>query len=295
MKDARDLAERVADLAREEEMAADPRWQALAAGTISEADRAELLALAERSPEARRAYEIFQPFGPDLTDEIVDRLGPKIAAVKGNSRAPPAPSGSPEVVPIRPRRAPWSTGLLLAACFAAIAGASYLVLLPSAPERIAAYTKDVRGERAQRGTSRDEDAPVRLGPGAPFEMKLSPARPVNGSIGVAAALRSGGSLRRWEPPVVISPDGVVTIKGPREALFAGVPAGEWELLVALGRPSALPATPEALAAAATPEALTATKAGDQPRVLHVFLVPLSLYDKHSRLDPSAREQPRLAR
>ena len=57
-----DLLKELARVARERrEKAPDERYDGLAAGTLSDADRAELERLAQGTPEAAEAHEAFRP------------------------------------------------------------------------------------------------------------------------------------------------------------------------------------------------------------------------------------------
>ena len=80
-------------------------------------------------------------------------------------------------------------------------------------------------------------------PGATFEMVLRPASPVEGAIGARAFLLRGSEVRPWNPPSSVGLDGSVHIGGPADTLFAGIPAGAWEVAVAVGRPEVLPSAP----------------------------------------------------
>jgi len=84
---------------------------------------------------------------------------------------------------------------------------------------------------------------VALGPGTAFEMVLRPASPVRGAIGARAFLLRGNDVRPWDAPSSVGLDGSVRIAGPVDVLFAGVPAGKWEIAVAVGRPEVLPTAP----------------------------------------------------
>src|SRR5215210_8874971 len=72
------LLRELGHLAKEEEGAEkarlDERWDRLAAGTLTTEEEAELLALAETSPEAREAYEAFRPLGPEFQARVVEKI-----------------------------------------------------------------------------------------------------------------------------------------------------------------------------------------------------------------------------
>lgn len=88
-----------------------------------------------------------------------------------------------------------------------------------------------------------DGGPAVLRPGAQFDMEVAPAAPVSGAVGAHAFLVQDGTVRPWEPPIDVAKDGSVHIEGPVDRLFAGVPAGEWEVSLAVGRPETLPTAP----------------------------------------------------
>ncbi len=98
----------------------------------------------------------------------------------------------------------------------------------------------VRAGATDGGTEGGEFA---VRPGATFEMVLRPASPVEGAIGARAFLLRGSEVRPWNPPSSVGLDGSVRITGPVDTLFAGIPAGGWEVAVAVGRPEVLPSAP----------------------------------------------------
>jgi hypothetical protein len=79
--------------------------------------------------------------------------------------------------------------------------------------------------------------------GGQFEMELRPESRVAGAVGARAFLLRRDEVRAWDPPYSVAVDGVVRISGPVDALFAGIPRGQWEVAVAVGRPEVLPTSP----------------------------------------------------
>ena len=77
---------------------------------------------------------------------------------------------------------------------------------------------------------------------------IVPVEPLREKIAVRGTLlvRPGGTepgrVRAWEPAVVPTGDNVIILSGTRLQLFPGVPRGEWDMIVAVGRPG--PSLPE---------------------------------------------------
>jgi len=96
------LLKALTDTAKEIDPLADPRWEALAEGTLSAEDEAALAALARTSERHRALYEAFRPL-----DEAARA---RIAASLVAASPPPA-----RVVPLRRR---WTWALAAAAALA---------------------------------------------------------------------------------------------------------------------------------------------------------------------------------
>ncbi|MGA7124493.1 MAG: hypothetical protein WBY94_30605 [Polyangiaceae bacterium] len=80
--------------------------------------------------------------------------------------------------------------------------------------------------------------------GGHFELDAVPTREVTGAVGARAFLVRGTEVRPWDPPFEVSRDGSAHIRGQVDGLFAGVPPGDWEIDVAIGRPEMLPTAPK---------------------------------------------------
>jgi hypothetical protein len=128
-------------------------------------------------------------------------------------------------------------GILLVPAAAAIAIGLVAMRLHFQPPTVPAYTLATPAPDAV------------LERGASFELVLKPESPVDGAIGARAFLVRGQEARAWEPPQAVGLDGSVRIAGPVETLFAGVPPGDWEVAVAVGRPETLPTLPREVALA----------------------------------------------
>jgi hypothetical protein len=84
---------------------------------------------------------------------------------------------------------------------------------------------------------------VALSPGADFAIELRPAARVQGAIAMRGFLLHGDEVHPWDPPFSVDQDGTVHVAGRTEAIFAGVPDGNWEMAFAVGRPEVLPTAP----------------------------------------------------
>lgn len=114
---------------------------------------------------------------------------------------------------------------------AVLVAAGLLVLrLRLEPPTVPAYLVDDAGE-------------PRLQPGGRFQIDVRPAGPVRGAVGARAFLVRDELVRPWDPPYEVDRDGSIRIAGPVDTLFAGVPAGDWDVAVAVGRPETLPTAP----------------------------------------------------
>jgi hypothetical protein len=87
------------------------------------------------------------------------------------------------------------------------------------------------------------DAEVVLRPGASFEMVARPSTPPAGIVGAKGFLLRNGENRLWDAPYTAEADGTIRIGGTVDKVFAGVPAGAWDVAVAVGRPETLPSMP----------------------------------------------------
>jgi hypothetical protein len=86
-------------------------------------------------------------------------------------------------------------------------------------------------------------------PGAMFELEAQPAIEVQGAVTARAFLVPGagkGDVMSWQVPMEIGRDGSVHVAGKVDALFAGVPPGDWVIAIVIGRPELLPSDPRQL-------------------------------------------------
>jgi hypothetical protein len=79
--------------------------------------------------------------------------------------------------------------------------------------------------------------------GSRFAMEVAPSLEVQGAITSRAFLVRGTEILPWKAPLEIGREGSVHVEGRVDALFAGVPPGEWDVVLAVGRPEMLPNDP----------------------------------------------------
>jgi tetratricopeptide (TPR) repeat protein len=247
-----DPIELVAALARERELEDDPRWEALADGTLSDADRAELEAQALRSEAGRLAWKAMQPFSPEEDGAMLDRLAAMVAASPKDAppREPsPGTTAPAPVVRLHSRRR-MRLALAVAAPLLAAAAGLLLALRPPAFAPLPDYQVDqveaLGGAAERRSGAEASDEPIHLAPGTSLHLRLLPFTEAKGPLAVRAALVRDGRAEAWRAPATFEPNGIVEVVAPRDTAFAGVAGGAWELVVAVGRPDALPSTPEGL-------------------------------------------------
>jgi hypothetical protein len=96
---------------------------------------------------------------------------------------------------------------------------------------------------------------VHLAAGGRFSLAAEPLGVVQGAVGARGFLVRGDEVRLWEPPFSVDRDGSVHIDGAVDALFHGVPAGPWDVVLAVGRPETLPTAPRDILQARTAPAV----------------------------------------
>lgn len=242
-----DLLRRLGDLARteeeEEQRRLDPRWDALAAGALPPAEVARLEAEARQTPEGRAAWEAFRPLDPGFRERLRSAARRQVGAPE-SAAAPPAPASErpgAAVLPWVPRRRRLAAAVV--AMTAAVA-AMLLVVLRPAPGPLPPYQLGFSGgERAVRGgpagpSQGGEGVPV-LRPGSRLELVLRPQRPVGGRVAVAAFRAGEGEVQPWPVPLEIAASGAVRVAGVVGEEIP-LPPGEWDLILAVGRPRRLP-------------------------------------------------------
>jgi hypothetical protein len=121
--------------------------------------------------------------------------------------------------------------LLLAPTAVAVAVGLLVVRLQLEPPTVPAFA--LAGDGGVRTVRRGEL----------FGMTVNPQVQAAGAIGARAFLVRGDEVRPWTAPYSVALDGTVTVSGPVDVLFEGVPPGAWDVAIAVGRPETLPTAP----------------------------------------------------
>lgn len=240
------LLSELADLAREEEAERsrlDERWDRLAAGTLTAAEEAELRALAESSPEARDAWEAFQPLGPGFQARVADRIAAELPGPR-KARVLPFPTA---------RIGGWLTAAAAAAAILAV------LLRPAAP--LPGYEISVTGgASAVRGEQIEEPD---LAPGDALQVRLRPETASRGRLEARLFLLRDGELRHLDAQSEIDRGGAVKMSA---VLDPDLRPGTWTLWAVVGRPGDLP----------DPAELQSLAAGDEVRRRDWLAIPKGL-------------------
>lgn len=227
----------LAELAREarraeEEQAAqdDARWEALARGGLSPEEEEAFRAEMGSSAAGAEALEAFTPLGEEFRRGVGDR----ILAEQASERSRPAVS----------RHAPGRPFLWAAAALVLAAVGAWWLLGPgSSYPPLPAYTASLSGgAQALRGDSAATPRQVFV-QGNLFQLLLRPDEAVPGPLKTTAFFKTGTRIIPWRPAVEAAESGSLRVSG-RVGQELRLPAGEAELLIAVGRPRRLPTGPE---------------------------------------------------
>lgn len=252
--EAEDLLKALGALARDQaaEPAHDPRLEALAAGELSEVELKALQDLAAEDERWAEAVELHQPLSAPAVDRFTDAVLAELGAAPEAAPAAP-PAHEAEVIPLAPRRRRlmgWSLGLGGLAAAAAIA---FMLTGPGASPPIPSYSLEVgQGAADVRGPAAAGGEVTALTPNTRLDLVLRPSSAVErGDAGLAAKafLKVGDQITQWKPPLTISDGGVVELVGRAGDLLPADLRGEITLILAVGRPEALPHSPTQVAKA----------------------------------------------
>ena len=222
----------------------DERLDAFAEGRLDEAGVRALAPI--EGDDLDDEIEAFSPLSEEARGRISERLLATIVSekaannVKGDnavSAAPPEPR--PVVVTLR-RLTVAVSALALAASLAFVLRGRTEAEAPL-PKYEVAF---VGGEQAWRGEAPEETntadkAKHRFSHGERVRLSIRPGTTVSGPVEARIFLRRGDDVRPWPTAVDVSSAGAVRIAASPDTLPPGT-EGEWELVVAIGRPQSLP-------------------------------------------------------
>ncbi|HMY18628.1 MAG TPA: hypothetical protein PKA58_20015, partial [Polyangium sp.] len=213
---------RLVALAKRRALLRDEKWRALARGTASAEEVEALKEKASASAETLALFEIARPKPVASKPAVKRKVGQRIG-----------------------------TALLLAAGAMAVWFGKTAVtpMAPTAALPMPAYEMNVQGGAA--ATLGDDDRHVFVlptGTDTRIDVKLSP--PPNMLVSRYKDLRGQAFIVRFgtilplDFPIVIDSSGAATFKGTRETLFPDVPAGVYDVWIAVGPESEISASPE---------------------------------------------------
>ena len=222
----------------------DERWDRLAAGTITADEEAELMALAETSPETREALEAFRPLGADFQARVVEAVAAEMRSAaereESTREARPRPSA-----PRRSAGGRWGWRWLVPA--AAAAAALFLFVRgPAQPPHFPTYKADnLTGIQTMRGgePGAATGLPLFL-PGSNLTLVVRPEEPIKESLEVQGFLARGDNLVAWETEPEIADNGNVRIEGE---LPHDLEPEAWTVWLVVGRSGKIPPASELMA------------------------------------------------
>jgi len=138
--------------------------------------------------------------------------------------------------PLKERSGRSVAPLLLLFAAGLVAAALLALRVRLEPPTVPAYTL------VPKDLSADAGALV-LAPSDRFHLDIKPQVAVVGAVGARGFLLQGTDVRAWDPPFTVERDGTVRLDGSVATIFAGVPAGPWDVAIAVGRPETLPTAP----------------------------------------------------
>jgi hypothetical protein len=240
------LLSELGDLARQEGEAEkarlDERWDRLAAGMLTAEEETELKALAESSPEAREAYQAFQPLGADFQARMLIAIN---AERTSPAPQPVLPEPGPRILPFR--RAALRRLEVWLGTAAAVAAGLFLVLRgPALPPLPVYNTPELTGgaQDYRGGREASSSRPQIFVPGSPLTLTATPRTAVQGAVEARAFLSSlsgRGDVLPWmpEPRLEVSDQGSVRLQGTLGGEIQLSP-GDWRIWIVVGRKGGIP-------------------------------------------------------
>lgn len=281
-----ELLKAIVQAAREERAARDPNLERVTLGEATDDELRALEARAEDDAAFASALARHRPLSDDAHARFADAIlgaskeeatakgaiakeepNAKEAIAKEEPAAKEEPNAKEEAIAKDPPDAETKRGVLVrlfpVLAPLAVAAAVLLFFVFRSGDALPAYDVTLRAAADTRLAPAPGPAsptePVRLHPSSTLEMVIRPAAKVDGAVAVRAVVVRNGRAAAWNPAVEIGDGGAVRI---RERVDTVVPekSGVWELVVAVGRPSALPSSADLAHRAVNPDSSDAPKA-----------------------------------
>lgn len=220
-------------------------YDALAAGTLTDAQARKLRSAAQGDEELVRVYEAFRPLGEVFQNRMVQLAEERLVAADHHHR--------PQVSVLEVQARGWwsrklrkNNALPFLGVAALAAGLMLAVLHPSQPgdkAMLPSYSVTVQGgAQIMRGTGSAEGGSLhrrRVSPGEVITVLFRPAHAVQGRLETAAFLERGGTWQTMAVPVQVDASGSVLFR-----LEIGhdlqLKPGRASLCFVVGRPGKLP-------------------------------------------------------
>ncbi|MEL7450380.1 MAG: hypothetical protein AAFN78_14290 [Pseudomonadota bacterium] len=234
------LLKALAATAREDEAAdtLDKDWDRYSAGELTEAEAAELAA---KPGQPDGAAEAFRPLSDDFRAALVKQAQEQLAT---EQTAPAAPVSNTVAFPSKPRRV-FAPLALAATVVMGVALSLRMLPGPAEVQTLPGYSASLQGGSEFRSDPQAVDVPV-FQPGDRLELRLVPDTAVDGEVtGLAIAPASNNRNLFSDVQVDVAPTGAARVVG-----IVGSDAGNYRLIVAIGRADAMPAEGELAAALA---------------------------------------------
>jgi hypothetical protein len=235
--DEADLLEGAIEALREgrRRRAHEERLERYAEGKVDAATLAEVARREGTDGDLDDELRAFAPIGAEARDRFAARvIAQRKIDENAKESAPPASVVRPRVIPFR-RLTVAMSALALAASLA------FVLRTKSAEPPLPAYELSfVGGEQIWRGDPpSDPAAPHRFARGEHVRLFARPSTEVDGPVEARIFLRRGQDVRAWPTSIDVSSAGAVRVVASPESLPAGT-EGDWDVIVAVGRPDALP-------------------------------------------------------
>ena len=216
--------------AARDDVLADPRWAAFAAGTLDVAERAALLDRARAAGLDDATIEAFGPRDAAFEDRLVEAA---LAARTGERTGRAAPV---RTLPRRSRVRVYAGGAFV------LAAAAVVLLWWLRRSKMPEYAMFIEGGvQVRRSSSGEAGEGVKVVPGNRVVITLQPAERVTWEIAARLHVIGPGPAPEPRASIEVAESGAVRVVASAEDLFGSAPAGLRDVCVSVGEPASLPA------------------------------------------------------